>query len=263
MSRPHEFRLHQDLKPGQAQLVAQAWSQHEQDRKKVSQSPRQMKELLVADHEQEMLDFMTEETFFQPFELCLPDDKVLAGFEALQNESQPKNVLISKNVKPPDKERSLVSEVYTTSQNVMREAERRGHKVGPAMSLDNGWNFLLAEHRSRAMKVLEEEKPYCVVLAFPCGPFSPLQYLNTRGLTSLDQRQADGLVLMEFAIEVAKLQMKGGRHFIMENPLPSLAWKTLPMQKFIEERNVEIAVFDQCRFNLRSLVSCIENPHSW
>ncbi|CAK9032022.1 Integrase catalytic domain-containing protein [Durusdinium trenchii] len=57
----------------------------------------QMKELLVADHEQEMLDFMTEETFFQPFELCLPDDKVLAGFEALQNESQPKNVLISKN----------------------------------------------------------------------------------------------------------------------------------------------------------------------
>ena len=253
VSRPHEFRLHQDLKPGQAQLVAQAWSQHEQDRKKVSQSPRQMKELLVADHEQEMLDFMTEETFFQPFELCLPDDKVLAGFEALQNESQPKNVLISKNVKPPDKERSLVSEVYTTSQNVMREAERRGHKVGPAMSLDNGWNFLLAEHRSRAMKVLEEEKPYCVVLAFPCGPFSPLQYLNTRGLTSLDQRQADGLVLMEFAIEVAKLQMKGGRHFIMENPLPSLAWKTLPMQKFIEEHNVEIAVFDQCQFNLRSL----------
>ncbi|CAK9054047.1 Teneurin-3, partial [Durusdinium trenchii] len=155
----------------------------------------QMKELLVADHEQEMLDFMTEETFFQPFELCLPDDKVLAGFEALQNESQPKNVLISKNVKPPDKERSLVSEVYTTSQNVMREAERRGHKVGPAMSLDNGWNFLLAEHRSRAMKVLEEEKPYCVVLAFPCGPFSPLQYLNTRGLTSLDQRQADGSTL--------------------------------------------------------------------
>ncbi|CAK8990108.1 unnamed protein product [Durusdinium trenchii] len=143
---------------------------------------------------------------------------------ALQNESQPKNVLISKNVKPPDKERSLVSEVYTTSQNVMREAERRGHKVGPAMSLDNGWNFLLAEHRSRALKVLEEEKPYCVVLAFPCGPFSPLQYFNTRGLTSLDQRQADGLVLMEFAIEVAKLQMKG----VTMRAFTQSRWHVLP-----------------------------------
>ena len=67
VSSPHEFRLHQDLKPGQAQMVAQAWSQHEQDRKKVSKSPRQVKELLIADHE-------------QPFELRLPDDKISAGF---------------------------------------------------------------------------------------------------------------------------------------------------------------------------------------
>ena len=48
-------------------MVAQAWSQHEQDRKKVSKSPRQVKELLIADHE-------------QPFELRLPDDKISAGF---------------------------------------------------------------------------------------------------------------------------------------------------------------------------------------
>lgn len=254
LSDANEFRIHQDVKKGQAQMIAQAWLQHEQDRKKVSQAPKRMREMMICAHEQEMLDFMTEEIFVQPFDLSLPYDKVSDGFEALQNEHVPRNVLLTKNGKPPDKNAPLVSEIYTTAQNVMKEAERRGHKVGSAMSLENGWNFLLAEHRHRALQVLDEEKPYCVVLAFPCGPWSPLQFLNAKGNATLDQRRADGMVLMEFAIEVAKHQMAGGRHFVMENPLPSLAWKTLPMQKFIEENNVEIATFDQCRFNLRSLL---------
>lgn len=32
----------------------------------------------------------------------------------------------------------LISEIYTSSKNVMKEAQRRGHGVGTAMSLENG-----------------------------------------------------------------------------------------------------------------------------
>ena len=41
----------------------------------------------------------------------------------------------------------LVTEVYTTAQNVMKEALTKGHRVGTAMSLETGWNFVLPEHR--------------------------------------------------------------------------------------------------------------------
>ena len=101
-----EFYIHQDLKKGPAERVAQAWEQHEQDRKRVSQSPKQLRELMIAAHEEETMDFMPEETFFQPLELRLPDDRVSTSFEALQNESMPKNVFASKNVKLPDKDPS-------------------------------------------------------------------------------------------------------------------------------------------------------------
>ncbi|CAK9109949.1 Copia protein, partial [Durusdinium trenchii] len=103
LSDANEFRIHQDVKKGQAQMIAQAWLQHEQDRKKVSQAPKRMREMMICAHEQEMLDFMTEEIFVQPFDLSLPYDKVSDGFEALQNEHVPRNVLLTKNGKPPDK----------------------------------------------------------------------------------------------------------------------------------------------------------------
>ena len=45
----------------------------------------------------------------------------------------------------------FVSEVYTRSQRVMKEARRRGRKCGTAMSLENGWavGFLHIVKRQR------------------------------------------------------------------------------------------------------------------
>ena len=229
------YKLHQGLKPGQANLIAQAWDRHVADRLRISQEPKKVQQILEAEYFKEMNDFMNEETFVQTIDL-MPKLS-----EACQNEH------VDRSAKQP-----LVTEVYTTAQNITKEAQRRGHKVGAALSLETGWNFLLQEHRDLARKRVVKEKPFLLVLAFPCGPFSPLQHLNARGRRTWPQRLEDGRTLMRFALELATLQLEGGRHCLLENPKPSAAWKEPEMRKFIEENNVFEANFDQCRFGLRN-----------
>ena len=231
----------QTLKKNQAQLIAEAWKRHEADRLKVSLGQQQLRETLEVQFDNEMRGFMTDETFFQAVSF------VPESHEALANDLVPKNSMVKQNEVP------LVSEVYTNSQNVMKEAVRRGHKVGTPMSLETGWDFTRLDHRIRAKQMIMEEKPFCLVLAFPCGPFSPLQHLNSAGKATLGDRLEKGRQLMKFALELAEIQVRGGRHFILENPLPSGAWKELDMQKFLEEHQIDTAVFDQCRFGLKSL----------
>ena len=212
--------IHQQLKRGQAQLIAQAWNQHEQDRRRVSQAPKKIKELLETEYYEEMKNFLDDEIFVQPIDLNFKVN------ETLMNDK------VSSNDQP------LVTEIYTSARNVTQEAKRRGHKVGTSMSLDNGWNFLLRRHREAAIEKVKTEKPFCVVLAFPCGPFSPLQFLNKKGHRSWPARLHAGRILMKFALEIARIQMSEGRHCILENPKPSLAWSEPEMKRFFWRRKM-------------------------
>ncbi|CAK9081636.1 unnamed protein product [Durusdinium trenchii] len=219
-----------------ATLIAQAWAQHESDRKRISQEPRKIRQILEAEYYQDMEHFMNDETFFQHIDLHPHSNDVHVNEAVTGKRSSP-----------------LLTEVYTTAQNVSKVAAQRGHHVGQAMSLETGWNFLRADHRALAKEKIQKEKPFCLVLAFPCGPFSPLQHLNARGKRTWPQRLEDGRTLMRFALELAKLQLKEKRHCILENPKPSAAWKEPEMRKFIEENDVHEAAFDQCRFGLMNL----------
>ena len=142
----------------------------------------------------------------------------------------------SVSLEPPP----LVSEIFTTTQRAQKEAERRGHSTGT-------WNFLLPEHRERAKEVVREEKPFFLMIAFPCNPWSALLRLNSA--VDLDRIRADGLVLVKFSLELAEIQIEGGRHYASENPLTSEAWRTPEMEKFFNEHRYFEAIFDQ--FNLR------------
>ena len=118
-----------------------------------------------------------------------------------------------------------MSEVYTNTQRVMNEAAKRGHRVGTPMSLETGWNFLIPEHREEAKEIIKKEKPLFLMLAFPCGPFSPLQRLNPSPMH--EENLKNGRILMDFAIELAQIQLDGGRHYVMENPRPSAHGRNL------------------------------------
>lgn len=129
-------------------------------------------------------------------------------------------------------------------------ARRRGLGAGASLTLGTGWDFRDESHRQKAKRLVRKTKPYVLLLAFPCGDFSPLMNLNPPA--DLGDRRAESAQLVEFAIELACIQMAGGRHFVMENPLPSLAWKLPRMQSFIELEQPLSIVIDMCRFNLRS-----------
>ena len=64
----------------------------------------------------------------------------------------------------------------------------------------------MAKHRSLALESIRRSKPYMVVIAFPCGPWSPLQQLNAER-SLLQHKRKEARVLADFAAEVAHLQL--------------------------------------------------------
>ena len=217
---PHfeDFKWKGKTKAGVRQMISQAWEQHRRDQKMISASPGKIKEILLASWETEMRDAMNE---VFSLEIQLPA--------------------------------TLVTEVFTDTEPIARATRRRGLNAGDSLTLGTGWNFLLPEHQEQALKLIERTKPYLVVLAFPCGPWSSLQFLNPNvDPLKLEQMQAEALELVRFAIRVAELQLKGDRHYLMENPKGSMAWKLAVLRDFIERTNALETVIDMCCFNLRA-----------
>ena len=139
-------------------MIAQAWAKHEKERLRTSWGPRKIHQTMVAEHEAEMRSFVTDEIFVQPMFLAHSSYALAENHEVSENAKQPQNVKFSKYADKP-----FLTEVYTNSQNVTKEAERRGHRVGDAPSLETGWNFLIPSHRGQALQKIKTEKPYCVV----------------------------------------------------------------------------------------------------
>ncbi|CAK9100240.1 unnamed protein product [Durusdinium trenchii] len=70
---------------------------------------------------------------------------------------------------------------------------------------------------------------------------------------NLEEILEKGRILMRFALELAAIQHEAGRHYILENPQPSAAWKEPDMVKFLDEFEAKVANLHQCQFGLRSL----------
>lgn len=58
---------------------------------------------------------------------------------------------------------------------------------------------------------------------------------------------------MNFAVEIPRLQLEAGRHFVIENPQSSAAWRpVMPLIRLQADPRVFKYVFDQCMFGLTS-----------
>ena len=201
------------IKPGVRQMISQAWDKHCRDRLAMSKGRYEIYEVMEALHGQELREQMNE-TF--ALEVDFPDP--------------------------------FITEVYTDTEPVAKEARRRGLRSGQSLTLSTSWDFFLEEHRQAAKLVVEQTAPYVLVLAFPCGPWSLLMNLNVK--VDVAAIRAAARVLVVFAVELAFLQLLGGRHFIMENPLTSMAWQLDEMKQLLSEPSVHKVVIDQCYFGL-------------
>lgn len=192
MDFENPWTLDSELKKGQSLQIAQAWKKHEDDRRRISKSPREILEVMTSEHFEEMESFMNE-VFLSTVDLDFGCGKDYGGGVFL-------------------------SEVFTNTQRVMKEAGKRGHRVGTPISLETGFDLRRPLDQKAALKIVDKEEPYCLVIAFPCGPFSPLQHLNPN--TDPEKRQQkleEGRSLLRFAVKLARRQRKAGRHFILEN----------------------------------------------
>ena len=213
------WKIQQDVKTGLGQMIADAWSKHERDRQLISKSAKEVLEAMQVDWKNQMEEALNE-TFITTI-----------AFPASGRRTP------------------LLQEIFTTSQRVTMAAQKNGHATSPALSLETGWDFRKKADREAAKQQVMEKKPYFLVLAFPCGPWSPLMRLNPA--EDLTERQEEGLTFIQFCIELAIIQLEGGRHFLIENPLLATSWQTTEMVKFIEENDVWMVGFDQCALGLK------------
>ena len=100
----------------------------------------------------------------------------------------------------PQDRQPFLQEIFTASQRVTKEAQRRGHLTGDPLSLETGWDFRKALDRKAAFNKVRREKPYFLVIAYPCGPWSPLMRL--RPSANLPEIQAEHRQLIRFALDL-------------------------------------------------------------
>ena len=197
------WKVIQDVKPGLSQQIAQAWERHERDRRLVSRSAGQIRSAMQTEFENDMEKHLNE-TFVTA--INLPDSHGQA-------------------------DGPLMQEIFTASQRVTKEAQRRGHLAGDPLSLETGWDFRRALDRKAAIAKVKREQPFFLVIAYPCGPWSPLMRL--RAPANLDAIREEHRILIRFALTLAKIQLKGKRHFILENPIGSASWSLPEVIKFL------------------------------
>lgn len=212
------FKLKDKVKPAQQQLISQAWERHLADKKRVSMTKQQLSRILESDWKSEMETYMNE-------------------------------VFVTAVEFPASKR--LVTEVFTTSQRVHEAAHSRGHMTGTPVSLETGYDLTKKKDQDRALRQLDQEDPYFLVLAFPCGFWSPLMNLN--GPKDFEQRRKVALTLVKFAFKMAERQIARGRHVVLENPKGSRAWKLPWVRMMLRKLGLKLVGFDQCRYGLRSV----------
>ena len=165
------------IKPGQRQMITQAWEKHRKDQIAVSADRFEINEVWHAEWDAEMKRSMNE-TFVTTLQFPSP----------------------------------FVTEVYTDTEPVAKAARQLGLHAGDSLTLKSGWDFRREDHRRAALRLVKKLKPYCTALAFPCGPWSPLMQLNPAA--DLERLRSEGEILINFAIEIAEEQMKHGKHFV-------------------------------------------------
>ena len=83
-----------------------------------------------------------------------------------------------------------------------------------------------------------------VVIAFPCDPWPSLS--NFKNLDQKEWEQTEALKRLEFIRRVCLSQSRRGRHFLVENPLASQAWKII--MRWLCELPHRTISMHQCQF---------------
>ena len=105
------------------------------------------------------------------------------------------------------------------------------------------------EHRARARKYVEENKPKLLIGSPMCTMFSTLRNLS-KWNEEKQRKWVEARVHIQFVCELYEEQIKGGRWFLHEHPAGASSWHLEEIKKIEQKHGVGISVADQCVYGL-------------
>ena len=162
----------------------------------------------------------------------------------------------------------LVSEVYSLPR-VASMAEEMGMRGGFSLDLTapgpdgRSWDFSKPSHRTRAMRLVNERRPYLLVGSPPCTAYSNLQNLNKcrpGGEEKVAAAQLKAQVHLDFCAKLYSIQLAAKRYFVHEHPTSATSWKVKSIQQIADSPTVLTAKAHMCAYGMMSADKDGEGP---
>ena len=107
--------------------------------------------------------------------------------------------------------------------------------------------------RNAVLRHIAVNKPVMVTMGPPCTMFSLLQNLNPNRWTSEWRgKLREAVDFVNFCCVVMRMQHRGGRYFMLGQPLTSKAWFLKEVAQIARLPGVEMCVVDMCQYGLES-----------
>ena len=175
-----------------------------------------------------------------------------ARAETLEHESY----VVKEVPRTPRTSRFRILEVFTWSCMVSLTAAKMGWEFLEPVTLESGWDLSSGVMQDKAMQYMKEVSPDLLVVAWPCGPWSPLQQLNVKTETqkqALRAKRRQNKPLLAFARRAVLWQRSRGGAVLGENPERSKAWD---QEEIVEAfQGLPSVTLDQCQYGLKHPVN--------
>ena len=113
----------------------------------------------------------------------------------------------------------------------------------------NQWNFDIKEMRTKAEKLLDEQRPTLLIGSPMCTPFSNLQNLNKgkRDPEIVTREKEAGRRHLEWCVHLYRKQIARGAYFLHEHPAFATSWKEPAVIRLMQHPEVDRIRADQCQ----------------
>ena len=116
------------------------------------------------------------------------------------------------------------------------------------------WDFRKAADRKQVRAEIMEQKPWMVIGSPPCTAFSSLMSFNKNRMDNnkFNKQISEGKLLLNFAVDIYKLQASQGRHFLHEHPAGASSWSERCVKRLLKNARVHSTVGHLCRYGMKA-----------
>ena len=152
-----------------------------------------------------------------------------------------------------------VAEFYSPPR-IANMAANIGLRAGWSMDIitndtdGRAWDFNVAEMRNRAARRVLTDKPMLFIGSPMCTIHSVMNNMNYAHMPPevVKKRFDYARRHLEFATQLYKLQMQGGRYFLHGHFESASSWQEKCIKSILQMEGVKRVVADQCRYGLKS-----------